>query len=278
VLLKLFVSIALFCVVSNAQGILSKTQKEILENEKKQNTKNSDILEFDWVNPVNLSYTHTKSNQTSPSQKSDIFSISVNQPVFRSGGIYYAIQYAKANREFLKLSTSLKEKSLIKTAFTTLLSLKNIDLQIEKQKLLIKNAKIDIIRKKEQYLSGVLDSSFLDNAIINKNRLEIALLDMKGTKADLLKSFRTLSSLDYRSVNLPHLKLVNLSKYIKNNIMLKNSKANIKQLNYLKKMTVANYFPTISLFVNYNTSRNNFIHVQKDSYRQYGLSVSMPNL
>lgn len=272
----LFSIVIIFVTFANSEDILSPVQKKMLKNEKQQNKKSSDILEFDWINPVNLSYTHTKTDQTSPSQTSDIWSISLNQPIFRSGGIYYAIEYAKANREFLRLSTSLKEKALIKSAFVTLLNLKNIDLNIQKQNLLIKNAKIDILRKKEQYLNGVLDSSFLDNAILSKNRLEIGLLDMKSTKADLLKTFHTLSSLDYKSVHLPHLKLVNLDEYIKNNLFLKNSKANIKQLDYLKKMTVSNYFPTISLFANYNKSRVNYMRVQNDSYKSYGLSVSMP--
>jgi outer membrane protein TolC len=277
VLLRVLFSVVIvFVSFANSRDILSPVQKKILQNEKKQNEKSSDILEFDWVNPINLSYTHTKSDQTTPSQTSDIWSISLNQPIFRSGGIYYAVQYAKANREFLRLATSLKEKSLLKSAYVTLLNLKNIDLNIQKQKLLIENAKIDILRKKEQYLNGILDSSFLNNAILGKNRLEIGLLDMKSTKADLLKAFHALSSLDYKSVKLPHLKLVNLDKYIKNNILLKNSQANIKQLGFLKKMTVSNYFPTVSLFANYNKSRINYLGIKNDSYKSYGLSVSMP--
>jgi len=274
--LRIFLSLFVLISFLNSKDILSKTQKDIIKNEKLQNEKSSDILELDWVNPVTLSYTHTKSDKTTPSQTSDIFSISINQPIFRSGGIYYAVQYAKANREFLKLSTSLKEKSLLSSAFTTLLNLKNMDLKIQKQELLIKNAKMDILRKKEQYLNGVLDSSFLNNAILSKNRLEITLLDMKSTKADLLKTFHTLSTLDYKNIKIPHLKIVNIDKYIKNNILLKNANANIKQLEYLKKMTISNYLPTVSLFANYNDSKIKYFKTENDSYKSYGLSISMP--
>lgn len=274
--MRIFLSLFVLISFLNSKDILSKTQKDIIKNEKLQNEKSSDILEFDWVNPVTFSYTHTKNDKTTPSQTSDIFSISINQPIFRSGGIYYAVQYAKANREFLKLSTSLKEKSLLSSAFTTLLNLKNMDLKIQKQELLIKNAKIDILRKKEQYLNGVLDSSFLNNAILNKNRLEITLLDMKSTKADLLKTFHTLSTLDYKNIKIPHLKIVNIDKYIKNNIFLKNANANIKQLKYLKKMTISNYLPTVSLFANYNDSKIKYFKTENDSYKSYGLSISMP--
>ncbi len=276
----MFLRVLLNCLiifsVAGAGDILSKNQKDMLKNEKKQNKKSSDILEFDWVNPINFSYSHSKSDIYTPTQTSDSFSISLNQPIFRSGGIYYAIRYAKANREFLKFTTSLKEKSLLTSAFTTLLSLKNIDLKIKKQKLLIKNAKIDITRKKEQYLSGVLDSSFLDNAVLSKNKLEISLLDMKSTKADLLKTFHTLSSLNYKDINLPHLKLIGLQNYLNNNLVIKNVKADIDQNEYLKKMTISNYLPKISLFASYNYSRTKDFEVQEGSYKKYGISISMP--
>ena len=274
--LRVFLSCLIIFSAVNATDILSQNKKDILKNEKEQNKKSSDILEFDWINSINLSYSHSKSDITTPSQSSDNFSISLNQPIFRSGGIYYAIKYSKANREFLKLATSLKEKSLLKSAFVTLLSLKNIDLRIKKQKFLIKNANIDIKRKKEQYLSGVLDSSFLDNAVLNKNRLEIALLDMKSTKADLLKTFHTLSSLDYKKVNLPHLKLIDLQSYIKDNLVIKNVKADINRQNYLKKMTISNYFPKVSLFANYNHNRIKYLNTQDNSYKSYGVTISMP--
>ncbi len=277
-LLKIFFSVILWAVFLNAAqyNILSNTKKDIIKNEKKQNKKSSDILKFDWINPITASYSHTVSTRTSPKQTTDNLSISLNQPIFRSGGIYYAIKYAKANREFLKLSTSLEEKSLLSNAFSILLNLKNLDLSIKKQRFMIKNAKIDIIRKKEQYLKGVIDSSFLDSAILNKNSLEISLLDMQSSKIDLKKQFRVLSSLDYKTVKLPHFRLINLSKFLKDNLIIQNSAANIKQTNYLKKMTISNYLPTVSLFASYNTNKTGYIGTTSDSYKQYGISVSMP--
>jgi len=277
-LLKIFLSIAVCTVFLNAAqyDVLSKTKRGIIENEKKQNKKNSDILKFDWINPITGSYSHTISTQTSPSQSIDNLSISLNQPIFRSGGIYYAIKYANANREFLKFSTSLSEKSLLVNAYTILLNLKNLDLSIKKQKLLIKNAAINITVKKEQYLKGLIDSSFLNNAILNKNSLDIGLLNMQSSKVDLEKQFKVISSLNYKTIKLPHLKLVNLSKFLKSNLVLKDSIANIKQTNYLKKMTISKYLPTVSLFANYNSSRISYIGTIHDSYKQYGINISMP--
>lgn len=277
-LLKIFLSIVVGTVFLNATqyDILSKTKRSIIENEKKQNKKNSDILKFDWINPITGSYSHTISTQTSPSQTIDNLSISLNQPIFRSGGIYYAIKYAKANREFLKFATSLSEKSLLVNAYTILLNLKNLNLSIKKQKLLIKNAAINITVKKEQYLKGLIDSSFLDNAILNKNSLDIGLLNMQSSKVDLEKQFKVISSLNYKTIKLPHLKLIDLSKFLKSNLVLKDSMANIKQTNYLKKMTISKYLPTVSLFANYNSSRISYIGIVRDSYKQYGINISMP--
>ncbi len=277
--LKIYLSFFISIVVgvqASSSSPLSKTKKEILSNEKQQNEKSSDILEFDWINPIGASYTHTESDITNPTQTTDSFSISLNQPVFKSGGIYYAIKYAKANREFLRFATSLKERSLLKSAYELVLSIKNLDLKIKKQRCLIDNAKIDIVRKKEQYLSGVLDSSYLDNAILKKNSLEIALLDMLSSKADLLKSFKTLSDMDYETVKLPHLKLVDLSSYLKNNISIKSQMANAKEADYIKKMTISNYFPTISLFANYSDNRVKIKNTTHESHKSYGISVSMP--
>ena len=274
VLTIFFVGLSLFA--SDKSSVLSDTKKEILKNEREQNQKSSDILKLDWINPIKASYTHTKSTRTSPSQKSDNFSISLNQPIFKSGGIYYAIKYAKANREFLKFSTSLEEKSLLKNAYLAVLNLKNMDLKIKKQKFLIANAKIDIERKKEQYLHGILDSSYLDDAILKKNSLDLSLLDMEASKIDLEKTFKTLSTMDYKKVELPHIELVDLTTFLKHNLVVKNQQFSEKKQNYLKKMTISSYLPTVSVFASYNSNRVDYEGVDKDSYKQYGLSVSMP--
>ncbi len=273
-LLSLLVSVYVFAAQSDE--VLSKTKKDIIQNEKMQNAKSSDILKLDWINPINASLSHTKSSRTSPSETTDSFSISLNQPIFKSGGIYYAIQYSKANREYLKFSTSLSEKSMLKSAYLAVLNLRNIDLKIKKQRYLIENAKIDITRKKEQYLSGVIDSSYLDDAILKKNSLDLSLLDMLSSKVDLEKTFKTLSSMDYKDVKLPHLNLINLTTFLKNNLAIKDQISNQKQLDYLKKMTISSYFPTVSLFASYNSNRVDYDGISKDSYKQYGVSISMP--
>ncbi len=276
--LKIFCSLLFFGVTLSADSsLLSKRQNDILQNEQKQNIKSSDILKLNWINPITATLSRSKSDKLNPSVTSDSFTISLNQPIFKSGGIYYAIKYAKANREFLELNTKLKKRSLIKNVLFLIASLKDLDLKIEKERLLIENADIDIKRKREQFLSGVLDSSFLDNAMLNKNSLQMALLDMEASKFDLLKSLKDLSDIDYKSFSFTHMKLLNIDDFLSENLNIKDALANSKQTKYIKKMTISNYFPTISLFANYNYSKSdNGIFNSKDSYKQYGLRISMP--
>ncbi len=276
--LKIFYSLIFFGITLFADdSLLSKRQNDILQNEQKQNIKSSDILKFDWINPITASFSRSKSDKLNPSVTSDSFTISLNQPIFKSGGIYYAIKYAKANREFLELNTKIKKRSLVKNVLFLIASLKELDLKIEKQRLLIENAQIDIKRKREQYISGVLDSSFLDNAMLNKNSLQMALLDMEASKEDLLKSLKDLSDIDYKNFSFTHLKLLNINDFLSSNLVVKDALANSKQTKYIKKMTISNYFPTISLFASYNYSKSdNGIFSSKESYKQYGLRVSMP--
>ena len=66
-----------------------------------------------WINPIILQYTFLKDNI----QKTTItktFSISVNQPIFKSGAIFYSIKYAKHSKEYNLLDLTLKKRELIK--------------------------------------------------------------------------------------------------------------------------------------------------------------------
>ncbi len=277
-LLKILISCFVSLVFLHASDIsvLSETKRNIIENQKKQNKNSSGILKYDWINPITASFSRTISTVTSPETKTDNFSISFNQPIFKSGGIYYALQYAKANKVFLKTSVLSEEKDLTTNVYSLVLQIRNIDLQIMKQKYLIKNANIDIERKKEQYLSGILDSSYLNNAILQKNSLSIALLDMESSKIDLLKNLKNITNMNYKNIKTPNLKLICLNKYLKNNILIQNAKADEKQQKYLEKMTISNYLPTISLFANYNSNKVEFLTNKKDTYKNYGIAISMP--
>jgi outer membrane protein TolC len=270
----------LLCIslfASEGNDFLSKLKQEQLNIDKQSNELESDNLKYDWINPINGFYSYTKSNQYSDDRKTGMFGISLEQPVFKSGGIFYAIRYAGANREFLRLSTKLNEQNLIKSVIAAWYAIKRLDLQIKKQEVLIENATIDIIRKKEQYESGFLDSSYLDNAILNKNSLEKSLIDMETNRYEQLMNFEALSDMQYSEILPPRFSLIDEKKFLENSIAIKQKDAATKQSRYLKNMTISNYLPTVSLTGSYNDSKiDNQGISAKDSYSSVGVKVSMP--
>jgi len=267
-----------FLSASDNSSLLSALKQEKLNIDKQKIELESDNLKFDWVEKVIGAYSLTNNDEKKGSvDNAESFSITIDQPIFKSGGIYYAIQYAGANREFLRLSTTLSEQNLIKSVILSWLMMKKYDLQIQRQNYLIANAKIDIIRKKEQYESGFLDSSFLDQAILAKTNLEKSLIDMESARYTQLMNFQSLSDADYMEITPPTFQMVDRNEYINKSLAIAQQNSESKKAEYLKKMTVANYLPTLSIFAGYYDYSDNS-NTSDDSYNQIGLKVSMPLL
>jgi len=265
-----------FLNASDNSSLLSALKQEKLDIDKKQVELESENLKYDWVKQIVGSYSASSyDGRKGLVDNSQSFSISVDQPIFKSGGIYYAIQYAGANREFLRLSTTLSEQNLIKSVISSWLLMKKYDLQIQRQNYLIENAKIDIIRKKEQYEAGFLDSSFLDQAILTKTSLEKNLIDMESARYTQLMTFESLSDTNYRDITPPTFKMVNENDYINKSLAIAQQDSQTKRAEYIKKMTISNYLPTLSLFAGYYDNSDNS-NINDDRYNQVGVRVSMP--
>jgi len=263
-------SSVLFAAQSN---LLSKLKKEIIKNDEQKNELNSDNLEKSWINSIDGTFSYNNSDAIGKNREvTNTLSISISQPIFKSGGIFYAIKYANADRSFLRIVSKNNEQLQIKTTLSSLYNIKKIDLQLEKQKLLIKNAKIDILRKKEQYENGFLDSSYLNQAILSENSLERGLLDMKSNRFDLLKTFKSYSDMDIKNVKLPVFSLINESKFLKKSLAISQKNSEIIKNNYLKKMTESTYLPTVSFNAGYYNVRD----FGAKKYTNYGLTFKIP--
>ncbi len=274
---KIFLISLLFTTFLNAnevdENILSQDRLNIIDFNKKQNEENSSKLKKDWINPITFSYSrnYTDTYDTARSM------ISINQPIFKSGGIYSAIKYADANFKYNSLDIETQRKELIKQATTILFNLHILDLNIKKNELLLKNANIDIQRKKEQVLNGFLDTSYLDNAILDANTVKNSLADLYYQKEELENSFNNLSNKEYKRFTLPILNLTNKEAFIDNSLELAKAKADINQKDYLKDMTISQYLPSLNVnldYTHYHDTDNNYS--LDENSKTYGLSVSMP--
>jgi len=251
---------------------LNNENKNMLSIQKEIDSINTKKLKSSWIEPIVASYNYTKGEKT----KSIYYKVSLSQPVFKSGGIYFAIKYATANGEFNKLSTSINQNSLIKRVYELVLTLKKLDLQISKAKLNLKNVELDIGRKRERFLSGDDDVSFLDQAMIKKNELLLSLEELKTSHKKFEKSFNNISPFNYKSIKLPSLELVTKKEFFSKNLQLKQFLANASVQNELKNMTISSYLPTVSLFGSYNYQKTKLTSWKKDEYKNYGVMVSMP--
>ncbi len=267
-------SVLLIPIFLNAEDkkILSDDRLNLFKYSQEQNVQSSEKLKKDWINPITLSY--AKSYGDTYSYDYIKSSITINQPIFKSGGIYSAIKYANTSYKYNTLDIEIQKKELIKDATTILFNLHIIDLNIKKNEILLKNANIDIIRKKEQVLNGFLDTSYLDNAIIEANKVKNTIAELLYQKEELNNSFSNIARAEYKNFELPKLTLANKKTFLDNNIEIEKAKKDIEQKDYLTDMTIANYLPTVSANAFHSQYENSSISNKNINY--YGLTVSMP--
>ena len=118
----------------------------------------SSMLRDSWIQPIRIRYNYSKSNPYDSEQTIQNAAIVLDQPIFQSGGIYFAIKYADAMRKYSNYSVDVAKRKLIKDAISLLMEIKKSKLSIEKQQLLIENATINFEQKEE--LSQRCQSSF----------------------------------------------------------------------------------------------------------------------
>jgi len=279
-------SSTLFCNENNLKYdsyISDYKQKEFGYDYKKSEVEALKLRDS-WIVPLQLNYSYSRSNPYIGEQITQNASIRMNQPIFQSGGIYYGIKFAGASRLFSDYTIDSAKRKMIKDTISTLLQIKQYELREKKQKLQIANAEINLEQKKEEYLSGQLDSGFLDNAIIQKNIVVQTMYDIETTKEKLIATFHSLSDLDYKTTQIPHLELITQDEFLKHNIALELSKATIQKERYAKDVTVASYLPSVNFTASYNWNKSENQQFsatipadsEENRYYSYGLSISIP--
>lgn len=271
-------SLILIPLFTNAQEkidekILSEDRLNLFKYNKQKNEESSSKLKKDWINPITFSALKTKSDTSNTIRSA----INISQPIFKSGGIYSAIKYANATYKYNDLDINLQKKELIKEAVTILFNLHIVDLNIKKNELLLKNANIDVNRKKEQVIHGFLDTSTLDNAILDANVIKNNLADFYYQREELIHNFSNIASGNYTSFDLPILNLVDEKNFLKRNLEVSKAKADVEQKDYYSDITVAKYLPSLSVEANhtqYHEDRHN--DISNENTYSYGLTLSMP--
>lgn len=260
--------------------ILSDNKALLFDYQFEKNELESDKLSKSWINPVIVQYRKNYSTQFKDrTNRQGTFSVMIDQPIFRSGGIYYAIKYSDALRAANNADITLQRRKMIGDAVSILFNLKKTKLEQQKRRLLIKNDTIDILQKRDSYEAGLLDSSFLDQAILKKSQDEAALLEMELNYLELKQRFSLLSDKKPEGLRLPTLKIMSKDQYSDENLDLKTDRHRAKVSEYNEKITWAKYLPTVSLQGQYIDGDLNPLFANpiiQEQYYNYGFSVSMP--
>ena len=281
VLKKLLLLCSLFAVDhlaagSDLQNYLTQEKNLIFDYQEMKNQLEMDKLHDSWISPLTISYQENWTTQPlSGTQSSSAFSIGIDQPIFRSGGIYYAIKYSEVLRGVNSREIAMQKRALIGQAIDILFSIKKLKLQHQKLKLLVQNDRIDIRRKQESYEAGILDSSYLDQAILKHNQDESQMLDVELNLAKLRSSFKLLSRKNPDKLKLPHLKMITLKHYKRNHMDVAKKELKTLERKYNSKMTWAKYLPTVSVYARY-TNTNRHTPGMDDDYSTYGFRISVP--
>lgn len=256
----------------NNEEILSDTRKKSFDLTQEKANEDSAKLKKDWINPITYNYTKNFGEE----YKNEKSVISIDQPIFRSGGIYEAIKYANSTQKYADLEISQERKTLIHTATNYLFLIKKTDLNIQKAQLSLMNAKIDVNRKKEQVLNGFLDSSYLDDALLTQNSAKHTLVDLKYQKQELMNNFHNIASKNYTEFSLPTLKMFSEKDYLDNNIEIKKAEANIDKKDNFKGVTAANYLPSLNAFYTYTDNHFKDGQSLSENTQVYGLRLTIP--
>jgi len=286
VLKKLFLlcslSLVSFVQADELGDILSDNKSLLFDYQFESNELESDKISKSWINPIQLRYSKNYTTQFGDNTiNTGTYSIAIDQPIFRSGGIYYAIKYSDALRQANRSDISLQRRKLIGDAVEILFNLKKTKLEQKKMRLLIKNDSIDIRQKRDSYESGILDSSFLNQAILKKSQDEASLLELELKYLELNQKFSLLSDKDADTLKLPTLKLMSKEQFTQENLDLKTDRLRAEVSRYNEKITWAKYLPTVSLQGQYINGDINPLFVGpgstlQEQYYNYGFSVSMP--
>lgn len=256
------------------EKILSEKRLKNFDLTKEQIKEDSSKLRKDWINPI----TYQFSNNLGEDYKTQRSIISINQPIFQSGGIYEAIKYADNSYKYADLDLAQQKKELIKEALNILFNIEKTNLNIQKAQYTLQNAKIDVNRKKEQVLNGFLDASYLDDALLTLNTTKHNLVDLKYKKEELINNFNNISSSDYTNFELPTFTIFSEKEFLENNINLKKIEADVDKKGNYSYMTMAKYLPSVNAYYNYSKyhETDDNIKLQKENDQTFGVSVTVP--
>ena len=256
---------------ANESEILSNTKQEIIKLKQEQIKQKEQSNKYDWISDANINASITKDEDDT---KTKDYYLSISQDLFRSGGISSQMDYALQLRKMESLDLDINTKDDLNTIFSYLIDVKINDISLEQNVLYLKNSEIDIRNKKSEYKAGQLDISDLNDAIMTKNELSDTQKELALSKLVNINSIKKYTARNYKTIEIPNIKLMSKEIYLQNATSVNYAKLNIDVNKSLYKIKKSDYLPTLAATGTYGYQDSDSI--ENDDYYNYGLKVSMP--
>jgi len=266
---------------SELSDVLSQDKSTLLKYQTEQSSIQAHTLENSWINPVVLQYSKNYSTQFGDTIHTQQFIVSVDQPIFKMGGIWAAIKYAKALGKANALEIELQKRQLISQALTILFNLKKSKLQLAKLDLTIQNDNLNVQIQKESYEEGLTNRTLYDQALLKRNQDITSKLNIELSITKLENDFSLLSDHDPYALQLPNFGMIDKTRYMEQQLELKRDSFRVEEKKHNKYMTFTKYLPEISINGRYTNEDLNPLFASpgsriKKQYFNYGFKVTLP--
>ena len=266
---------------SELEDFLSADKSQLLEYQKEKNHAQSKQLENSWINPIVLQYSKNYSTQFEDTIHTGQFVVSVDQPIFKSGGIWSAIKYAKALGQANSLEIEIQKRQLILQSLTILYNLKKSKYQLKKLEFMIDSDNLDIQIQQELYKAGLTNRTLYDQALLKRNQDITSKLELELTVTKLENDFSLLSDQDPHSITLPNFGMIDKNRYMANQLELERDSFRVDEKKHNNYMTLSKYLPQISVTGRYTNEDLNPLFSSPNSsikqrYWNYGFKVTLP--
>jgi len=120
---------ATFLSGSQIVNLLDENYNQMFDLELQKSLQEKNFDSKSWVSPIMLTWERGWSNQlTGKYSRKDTYSIGIDQPIFKSGGIYYGIKFASAKYNLAQANIHKQQKELIVKAVELLYKIKQTKL------------------------------------------------------------------------------------------------------------------------------------------------------
>ncbi len=261
------------------EPVLSDKKQELLQLKREKIREDILLQKRDWVSPLRFSLSINR-NKNATFMESETRSAGVDwsQDLFRSGGIGYSIEQAKALGMSNLLGIDKEEAEYLKQAYTLYTQIGRDRLKHRQNELTLHNRDLDLFIITAKYKAGSADISELNRATIDRDTARTALIVSKNTLRNeeyALKKLLATAQID--PVDIKNIPLVTKEEYLAQNLELLQYAAQDRSDEAGAKIVRSSYLPKLTFNGSYGYTdyQGDRIEYKGNNYN-YGAVLSIP--